>query len=255
MNVGLSSRGVDRYGFVHDPESRRIRGARILAVLEDFGAVDVTAARILDIGCSAGLMTEAIAKRGACVVGIDVDADALLHAAARGGSPRYVAASGERLPFPDECFDAVVCNHVYEHVSDARALMNEAHRVLRDGGACYFAGGHTLQLIEPHHRLPLLSWLPRPLAGMWLRSLGRAAHYEERFVAPWRLEALLAVFPDATFISPKMIRDPVRYQMGMLAGLPRPLRAMLRPNASWLARLAPTWIYMLRKRSNGNPAR
>jgi len=69
------------------------------------------------------------------------------------------------------------------------------------------------------------------------------------------LEALLAVFPDAAFISPKMIRDPVRYQMGMLAGLPRPLRAMLRPNARWLARLAPTWIYMLRKRSNGNPAR
>jgi SAM-dependent methyltransferase len=38
------------------------------------------------------------------------------------------------LPFADRSFDAVVCNHVLEHVDDDRAAMNEFRRVLRPDG-------------------------------------------------------------------------------------------------------------------------
>ncbi len=38
------------------------------------------------------------------------------------------------LPFPDRSFDAVICNHVLEHVADDRSAMLELRRVLRDGG-------------------------------------------------------------------------------------------------------------------------
>ncbi len=39
-----------------------------------------------------------------------------------------------RMPFPDESFDVVLCNHVLEHVpNDARA-MRELHRILRQSG-------------------------------------------------------------------------------------------------------------------------
>jgi SAM-dependent methyltransferase len=37
------------------------------------------------------------------------------------------------LPFPDESFDLVICNHVLEHVIDDQAAMRELHRVLRPG--------------------------------------------------------------------------------------------------------------------------
>jgi SAM-dependent methyltransferase len=38
------------------------------------------------------------------------------------------------IDFEDERFDAVICNHVLEHVPDDRAAMSELHRVLKPGG-------------------------------------------------------------------------------------------------------------------------
>lgn len=38
------------------------------------------------------------------------------------------------LPFPDDVFDVILCNHVFEHILDERAAMREVHRVLRRDG-------------------------------------------------------------------------------------------------------------------------
>ena len=246
MTHNGARRPVDRYGFLNDPDGRRLRGRRIVNALADFGGVDVARATMLDVGCSAGIMTEEMATAGAAVVGTDVDVEALRLAAARAGRAAFVAASGERLPFAAGAFDAVVCNHVYEHVADAHALIREIHRVLRPGGACYFAAGHRLQPIEPHHRVPLLSWMPRRVAGACLRALGRAERYDERFVMPWTLRGLLRPFERIEFISARMLRDPERYGFPQLARWPAAVREVLLAGGV-LARLAPTWIYMLRK--------
>jgi len=50
------------------------------------------------------------------------------------GSGADVVGRGERLPFRDGVFDAVVCSEVIEHVEDPAALVGEIHRVLRSGG-------------------------------------------------------------------------------------------------------------------------
>jgi SAM-dependent methyltransferase len=39
-----------------------------------------------------------------------------------------------KLPFAVNTFDAIICNHVLEHVSDDRAAMSQIHRVLKPGG-------------------------------------------------------------------------------------------------------------------------
>ncbi len=38
------------------------------------------------------------------------------------------------MPFADDCFDAVFCSHVLEHVADDRAAMRETYRVLKPDG-------------------------------------------------------------------------------------------------------------------------
>jgi ubiquinone/menaquinone biosynthesis C-methylase UbiE len=245
--TGVPSSAIDRYGFLADAESRRMRGRRILRALEDFGGVNLSTANVLDVGCSAGLITDEIAMTVGFAIGVDADFDSIKRGASRDNGAHFVVASGEALPFRNERFDAVVCNHVYEHVSDAARMMREIHRVLRSGGACYFAGGHTLQLVEPHHRLPMLSWLPRSVASRWLRSRGRADTYTEQFVAPWRLRSLLTPFDDVRFISTQMLRNPKRFEFRQFAGWPSSARRIAL-TAGLLPRLAPTWIYMLRKR-------
>jgi SAM-dependent methyltransferase len=238
---------LDRYGFLDAPEGRRLRGRRIAAALAEFGPLDIARAQILDIGCSAGIVTDEIAKKSVFTVGIDIDVESVAYAVAVNRCARFATASADRLPFANGAFDAVVCNHVYEHVPDALALMREAHRVLRAGGLCYFAGGHTFQLIEPHYRVPLLSWLPRGTASAILRRTAKEACYSERFLPPWRMRELFAPFATAEFISPRMLRAPERFEFRALARWPTLSRPLLAAFSGIAARLAPTWIYLLRK--------
>ena len=233
---------------LHDRAGRARRAARIARVLEDLGGRDLAGLRLLDVGASHGLISLALAERCAYVAGVDVDRDAL-HAAA--AEPRdtdragFALASGMALPFADASFDIVVCNHVYEHVPDPLRLMAEIARVLRPGGVCYFAGGHRLQLIEPHHRLPLLSWLPRPLADAMLRATGRGQHYEERFLPPWRLPELFTGFRTRRNVTPDLLRRCAHFDIG-----PRWLerlfaRCLPPPLARIAATTLPTHVWLL----------
>jgi SAM-dependent methyltransferase len=232
---------------LQDRAGRLRRAARIARVLEELGGVDLAAARLLDVGASHGLITLALAERTASAVGVDVDREGILAAANESGRASFAIASGMELPFAAESFDAVICNHIYEHVPDAPRMMAEIARVLRPGGTCYFAGGHRLQVIEPHHRLPFLSWLPRPLADAWMRAAGKGQRYEENFLPPWRLPELFSAFSMARNVTPEVLRQCARFDIGP-AWLERLftwiLPAWLAGSVAWCL---PTHLWLLRK--------
>jgi len=167
----------------HDELKRRTKAAKIRAVLQHFyGRDDLAGLRAVDVGCSTGYTAAELSAAGAEVVGLDIDVPGLQHAAQRFGEQvEFLCADGTALPFADRSIDLVVFNHIYEHVVDPDAVLAEITRVLRPDGAAYFGFGNRLGVMEPHYRLPFLSWLPRRAADRYVKMSGRASTYYEQF--------------------------------------------------------------------------
>jgi ubiquinone/menaquinone biosynthesis C-methylase UbiE len=115
-----------------------------------------------------------------------------------------------QVPFPDNSFDIVICNHVYEHVPDSQLLVNDIYRILKPGGYCYFAAGNKYNIVEAHYQLPFLSWLPKSLAHRYMRLCGRGTTYMENHLSYFELRRLVKGF-HLTDYTLKIIRDPARY--------------------------------------------
>lgn len=94
---------------------------------------------------------------------------------------RFTRVDDTTLPFPDECFDVVISNHVIEHVGDFPAQLHhlsEMKRVLSHGGVGYLAVPNRWMLVEPHYRLAFLSWWPKSWRSTWLRLWRKGDHYD-----------------------------------------------------------------------------
>ena len=164
-------------------ESRRRKAAKIISVLQHFlGRADLKGLTALDIGCSTGFISDELQKAGAKVTGLDIDEPGLAAARERFGEKiEFVCAGGEDIPVPPSSFDIVIFNHIYEHVVDADAVMTDIRRVLRPDGVVYLGLGNRLGIIEPHYKLPFLSWLPKRAAHRYISATGKASTYYETF--------------------------------------------------------------------------
>lgn len=101
-------------------------------------AQPLTGARIIDVGCGAGLVTEPLSRLGAEVLGIDASERNVMvaerHARLTGAPVRY------RHALPEDCsdqagsFDAVLSLEVVEHVADLPAFLEALARLVAPGG-------------------------------------------------------------------------------------------------------------------------
>lgn len=175
---------------VLDLPSRSLKAtkiARLLGVAPGAGRKN-----LLEIGCGSGGISYWFGSSGAMgwnVEAVDVEDVRLVHQGFR-----FQLVSGVGLPFPDNSFDVVISNHVIEHVGSEemqREHLKELRRVLRADGVGYLAVPNRWMLVEPHFRLPLLSWLPAPITHWYVRLTGRGRHYDCRPLTCRRAEALM----------------------------------------------------------------
>jgi len=141
---------------------------------------------VLDLGCGGGFMSEALAKRGATVVGVDpteaaIDA-ARAHAGENGLAIDYRVGSGEAIPVADHSFDCVVCVDVLEHVADVDRVLDEIARALKPGG---------LFLFDTINRTMVATVLIVHVGECILRLLPRGTHDPAKFIKPSELSEKL----------------------------------------------------------------
>ena len=101
--------------------------------------------RVLDVGCGGGILADAMARKGADVLGIDLAEKSLkvaqLHALEAGTSQityRLVAAEALAAEMPDQ-FDVVTCMEMLEHVPDPASVVQACARLAKPGGWAFFS--------------------------------------------------------------------------------------------------------------------
>ncbi len=225
-----------------DEENRGRKAAKIRAVLADEGVFERADIRVLDIGCSFGHILRQLTPATGFGVGVDIDKNIGAHSE----NVYFIRTDAENLPFLDGSFEVVICNHVYEHTDDAARLLAEISRILSDEGVCYFAGPNKYELIEPHYRLPFLSWLPRQLADKYMQLSGKGDSYPEKPYSPPHVRRLLRGF-EVTSYTEKILRDPIRYAATDIL----PVASLKRRIAILVYKIAPFFfpgfVYVLRK--------
>jgi 2-polyprenyl-6-hydroxyphenyl methylase/3-demethylubiquinone-9 3-methyltransferase len=152
-----------------------------IAYVQRFGAL--AGARVLDVGCGGGLLSEALAARGADVVGIDVAAEALevarLHQLETGVPVGYRCLTPEQMAaeHPRE-FDLVVCMEMIEHVPDPSAVVAATAELIKPDGTVIFS---TLNRNPKSYALAVVA------AEYLLGIVPRGTHDYRRFVRPAEL--------------------------------------------------------------------
>jgi 2-polyprenyl-6-hydroxyphenyl methylase/3-demethylubiquinone-9 3-methyltransferase len=114
-----------------------------LAWIDDI--VPLAGKRVLDIGCGGGILADAMARKGAEVLGIDLAGKALkvaqlhaLEAQTPGVSYREVSAETLADEQP-ESFDVVTCMEMLEHVPDPSSVVRACAALVKPGGYVFFS--------------------------------------------------------------------------------------------------------------------
>lgn len=109
-------------------------------------AGDVAGRRILDVGCGAGPLSEALRDRGAIMTGFDLSAAMIELARKRLGEDvdLTVGDLAKPLPYADAAFDDVVASLVLHYLEDWTEPLAELRRVLKPGGRLILSLNHPI---------------------------------------------------------------------------------------------------------------
>ena len=163
---------------------------------------------VLDVGCGGGILTEAMARRGAKVQGIDLSEKALrvaeLHLQESKLDVRYEKAEVEQLAGE---FDVVTCMELLEHVPQPAGMVAACARLVRPGGRVFFS---TINRNPKSYLFAVVG------AEYVLGLLPKGTHDYQRFIKP---SELLRWTRDAGLRTVEMIGmtyNPItrRYRLG-----------------------------------------
>ena len=149
--------------------------------------VALRGARVLDVGCGGGLLSESLAAAGADVTAIDLAPGLLkvarLHGLESGVQVDYRQSSVEALAAEmPAAFDAITCMEMLEHVPDPGSVLHACASLLKPGGRLF---------VSTLNRTPAAFALAIVGAEYIARMLPRGTHQYRDFIRPSELGAWL----------------------------------------------------------------
>ena len=116
-------------------------------------------------------------------------------------SDRFKIQDCSQIPYPDECFDVVLCIEVLEHTGvDYMNVLKEIFRVLKIGGILYLTIPNKLCPYDTHLYTWIPHWLPKFIRVPYLKKIrGEKAKSENylldyNFFTPKQIEKILKFF-------------------------------------------------------------
>jgi 2-polyprenyl-6-hydroxyphenyl methylase/3-demethylubiquinone-9 3-methyltransferase len=145
--------------------------------------VSLSGSRVVDVGCGGGILAEAMADRGADVLGIDLAERSLavaeLHALESAAPVRYERVAAEELAAREPAgFDVVTCMEMLEHVPDPQSTIRACATLVKPGGWVFFS---TINRNPKSFLFAIIG------AEYVLRLLPRGTHEYARFIRPSEL--------------------------------------------------------------------
>lgn len=170
-----------------DGESRPLHDLNPVRAAYVASRVDLRNARVADVGCGGGLLSEALARAGAKVTGIDLSHKVIdiarLHLYESNLSVDYRVQSSSDLAAAEPAgFDAVCCMELIEHVPDPAALVQDLATMLKPGGWLFMS---TLNRTLASFGAAILG------AEYVMRMLPKGTHHYAQFIKPSELGRLL----------------------------------------------------------------
>lgn len=150
---------------------------------------------LVDLGCGSGHIAAALSQQFGKVIGIDPESRAGWPTLCEANKNLRLIQSGfSQAGLLPGSVHVLVCNQVYEHVENPKALIDTIYALLAPGGIAYFAGPNRLFPIEPHVYWPLIHWLPLRLAQRVMKALGARTIMDATSVTWWTLKSWLSSF-------------------------------------------------------------
>lgn len=106
--------------------------------------------KILDVGCGNGTLFTFLPDEKYELFGVDFSEN-MIAEAKKGRETRasFFVADAEDLPFDREFFDILVCNASFHHYIHPNTVLEEMHRVLKDGGKLIIGDPYLPTVVRP----------------------------------------------------------------------------------------------------------
>ena len=145
---------------------------------------ELSGRKVLDVGCGGGILTEAMAAKGAIVTGIDMAEKPLgvarLHKAESGADIEYLKSTAESLAAERAGeYDVVTCLEMLEHVPSPGVVIEACRDLVKPGGDVFFS---TINRNPKSFLFAIVG------AEYVLKLLPKGTHEYEKFIRPSELD-------------------------------------------------------------------